>query len=226
VAGGLRRDHGVEVHVCAIDLAERGAARHLLEFTEARNLSIDALVNNAGFGVLDEHVDTDLELLQQMLQLNIVTVAELLLLYGAHMRRRRSGMILNIASAAAYQSTPYFAAYGASKSFVLNFSEALAKELEDYGVSVSCLSPGPTDTGFFDSFDQRRIAGTRHFVKGSRADTRTVAEAGVELMLRGGLSRVVGIGNQAMVFTNRLAPRAIVAAVSKRLLRPVDPRRK
>jgi short-subunit dehydrogenase len=222
VAGGLRRDYGVEVHICGIDLSAPGAAERLLEFTQAKKLSIDALVNNAGFGMIDEHVDTDPEALRQMLQLNIVTVAELCRLYGAHMKRRRSGMILNVASAAAFQPTPYFAAYGASKSFVLNFSEALAKELEDYGVSVSCLSPGPTDTVFFDSVDQHRIAGTHHFGMARRADARVVAEAGVELMLRGGLSRVVGFGNQAMIFTNRLAPRALVAAVSKRLLRPLD----
>jgi short-subunit dehydrogenase len=222
-ADTLRRDHGVDVHTHSIDLSETGAAQRLFDHTRQAGLQVDMLVNNAGFGIVEEHVAIDPQRLQRMLQLNVVTLAELCHRFGAEMKRRRSGRILNIASAAAYQPTPYFGAYGASKAFVLNFSEALAKELEDHGVSVSCLSPGPTDTAFFDDVDPRRIAGGHHFGKSSRADPRAVARAGVELMLAGGLSRVVGPGNRALVFTNRFAPRAMVAAVSKRLLRPLDP---
>ena len=101
------------------------------------------------------------------------------------MKQRRAGRILNVASTAAFQPTPYFAAYGAAKAFVLNFSEALAKELEDHGVGVGCLCPGPTDTAFFDAVDPRRIAGGHHFGKASRADPRAVASAGVDLLLGG-----------------------------------------
>jgi short-subunit dehydrogenase len=142
------------------------------------------------------------------------------------MKHRGAGRILNIASAAAYQPTPYFGAYGASKAFVLNFSEALAKEMEDFGVSVSCLSPGPTATAFFDEVDPRRIAGGHHCGVARRADPGAVARAGIDLMLSAGMSRVVGLGNQVLVFANRFAPRAMVAALSKRLLRPLDPERK
>ncbi|MFN7642635.1 MAG: hypothetical protein ACK5PW_06060, partial [Burkholderiales bacterium] len=80
--------------------------------------------------------------------------------------------------------------------------------------------PGPTDTAFFDTVPAQKIAGGHHFAKGSRADVRGVARSAVELMLAGGLSRVVGFGNAAMVFCNRFAPLAFVASVSKRLLRP------
>ena len=222
LAARLRRDYGVEAHGCAIDLSERGAAERLFDFTQTLNLPIDALVNNAGCGMLEEHVHADPEILRHMLQLNVVTLAELCRLYGAQMKQRRSGMILNVASTAAYQPAPYFAAYGASKSFVLNFSEALAKELEDFGVSVSCLSPGPTDTGFFDGFDPQRTAGGHFLARKRRSSVQAVAEAGVQLMFGGGLSQVVGFRNQAMIFANRFAPRALVAAVSKSLLRPRD----
>jgi short-subunit dehydrogenase len=157
-----------------------------------------------------------------MLHLNVVTLAELCHRFGGEMKRRRSGRILNIASSAAYQPTPYFAAYGASKAFVLNFSEALAKELEDHGVSVSCLSPGPTATAFFDAVDSRRVDDAHHFGVSNRADPQDVAKAGVELMLAGGLSQVVGLRNRALAMVNRFAPRAVVASVSKRMLRPRD----
>ncbi len=123
-------------------------------------------------------------------------MAELCHRYGALMKQRRAGRILNVASTAAFQPTPYFAAYGAAKAFVLNFSEALVKEMEEPGVSISCLAPSPTDTAFFDGTDSRRIGG--------------------------GLTRVVGAGNRVMILGNRFAPRAAVAAISKRLLRPRD----
>jgi short-subunit dehydrogenase len=94
--------------------------------------------------------------------------------------------------------------------------------MEDHGVSVGCLAPGPTDTAFFDGVDPRRIAGGHHFGKAGRADPRDVAAAGVELLLGGGLTRVVGLTNRVMVLSNRFVPRAMVAAVSKRLLQPLD----
>ena len=136
------------------------------------------------------------------------------------MKQRRAGHILNIASTAAFQPTPYFAAYGASKAFVLNFSEALAKEMEDYGVTVSCLAPGPTDTAFFNNVDPQQIDGDHFFRKEGRSDPRKVAQAGVELMVRGGLTRVVGTANRLMILGNRLVPRTMVAAITKRMLRP------
>lgn len=221
-ADELHRAHGTEVHVHAIDLSEPGAAQRLFEHTQSQGLHIDALVNNAGFGVLDEHVAIDAAQLQRMLQLGVVAVAELCHRYGGAMKLRRAGRILNVASTAAFQPTPYFAAYGAAKAFVLNFSEALAKEMEDHGVSVGCLAPGPTDTAFFDSIDPRRIAGGHFFRKAGRADPRDVAAAGVALLLGGGLTRVVGLTDQMMILGNRFTPRSVVAAVSKRLLRPME----
>lgn len=216
----LRQVFGAEVFFHAIDLSEPGAAKALVNYTDQQQLRIDTLINNAGFGIVDEHSEIDLEFIHRMLQLNVIAVAELCHLYGAIMRQRRAGHILNIASTAAFQPTPYFAAYGASKAFVLNFSEAIAKEMEEHGVSVSCLAPGPTDTAFFDNVDPHRIDGGHFFRKSARADPRAVAKEGVELMLRGGLTHVVGVMNRFMILGNRLAPRSIVAAITKRLLRP------
>jgi len=222
VATELRRTTSAEVSTFAIDLSAPEAAERLFEFCEAHQFQIDILINNAGFGILDEHVAIDSIKLRQMLQLNVITVAELCQLFGAQMKHRRSGIILNVASTAAYQATPFFAAYGASKSFVLCLSEALAKELEDYGVQVSCLAPGPTDTAFFDAIDPKKIAKGHFFQKAARTDVHTVAQTGVDLLDHGGMTRVVGLTNQLAVLGNRFLPRSIVAAVSKRLLKPLD----
>jgi len=114
VATELRRTTSAEVSTFAIDLSAPEAAERLFEFCEAHQFQIDILINNAGFGILDEHVVIDPIKLRQMLQLNVITVAELCQLFGAQMKHRRSGIILNVASTAAYQATPFFAAYGAS----------------------------------------------------------------------------------------------------------------
>lgn len=119
VATELRRTTLAEVSTFAIDLSEPEAPEHLFQFCEAQQFQVDILINNAGFGILDEHVAINSNKLRQMLQLNVIAVAELCQLFGAQMKRRRSGIILNVASTAAYQATPYFAAYGASKAFVL-----------------------------------------------------------------------------------------------------------
>ena len=216
----LRATHGAEVHVHSVDLSEPGAAQRLFEHTQEHGFHIDTLINNAGFGIVDAHVEIEPSQIYRMLQLNVVAVAELCRCYGELMKQRRAGRILNIASTAAFQPTPYFAAYGASKAFVLNFSEALAKEMEDYGVTVSCLAPGPTDTAFFNNVDPQQIDVDHFFRKEGRSDPRKVAQAGVELMVRGGLTHVVGTANRLMILGNRLVPRTMVAAITKRMLRP------
>ena len=215
----LRRERGVTVHALSVDLSEPDGARRVFDFTRAQGIEIDILVNNAGVGVFGEHTALDRDKLDRMLQLNINAVCDLCHLFGAGMRQRKKGRILNVASTAAYQPVPFFAAYGASKAFVLNFSEALAKEMEDHGVTVSCLSPGPTDTGFFSEIDQEGIRNSQ-FDKAGRAGAREVAEIGIQMMFKGQLSRIVGTTNNLVAFSSRLAPRSMVANISKLMLRP------
>lgn len=222
VANDLQKNTSAEILNYAVDLSLPLAAEHLFDYCEAKQLQIDILINNAGFGILDDHVAIDPKKLRQMLQLNVIAVAELCQIFGAQMKVRRSGIILNVASTAAYQATPYFAAYGASKSFVLCLSEAIAKELEDYGVQVSCLAPGPTDTAFFDAINPKQISKGHFFQKAGRTDVRTVAQAGVDLLDKGGMTRVVGLANRLAVLGNRFLPRSTVASISKQLLKPRD----
>jgi short-subunit dehydrogenase len=218
VAATIRAEHGVRVWTHVLDLGVAGAARQLVERTRADGLTIDILINNAGVGLYGEHADIPTERVDQMLQLNIATLSELCMLYGAEMKARGAGRILNVASTAAYQPTPFFAAYGASKAFVLNFSEALAMELADHGVTVSCLSPGPTDTGFFAEIEARGVS-SAHFDRAARHDARTVAQIGLDMLDAGALSRIVGAKNKLRAFSARLAPRAVVARIAKNLMR-------
>ncbi len=218
LARELDAAHGTAVTVASIDLGLPGGSQQLWDFTESQEIEIEILINNAGSGLYGDHIALDPAKVGSMLQLNILSLSELCQRYGAAMARRGRGWILNIASTAAYQPTPYFAAYGASKAYVLNFSEALAMELEDQGVIVSCLSPGPSDTAFFSDLDQRGLA-IEALAKAGRRSARSVAEVGLVRLFAGKLSSIDGRMNALKARSLRLVPRALVARFSKDLMK-------
>jgi len=218
IKGKLEKEHGVKVLCFSTDLSVENSAEKVLDFTKKNTIDIDILVNNAGFGLYGAHVSMDPDEIRSMLHLNIISLTELSYYYGKKMKEKGGGKILNVSSMAAYQPTPYFAAYGASKSFVLNFSEGLAKELEDYNVTVTCLSPGPTDTAFFNTIDEKGSL-TSHFDKGSRMSSKKVAEIGVKALFNNKLSVMVGGLNKLRAFSLRFASRSMAAGISKRIMR-------
>lgn len=138
--------YDVEVHILARDLT-KGTCREVYE--ACRNMQIDLLINNAGFGDSGTFLDRDLDKQLNMIRLNIMALVELTHLFGKDMQERDAGGILNVASIAAFAPGPYMSVYYATKSFVLSFSQALAYELKDTQVSVTCLCPGPVQTDFF-----------------------------------------------------------------------------
>lgn len=200
--------YGATVYPC--DLAEPGSAARLHEQVESQ---VDVLVNNAGFGKVGRHTELSLEAITEMAHLNVVTLTELCRLFGADMRARGSGHIMNVASVAAFMPLPYFAEYAASKAYVLSFSEALAWELGASGVVVSCLCPGPTETGF---------ASVARPQKGKLFNPRTVmtaaevAQEGVAGLFAGQRVVVTGRRNQLMALLGSLLPRRLVLALGAR----------
>jgi hypothetical protein len=218
IKAGFEKDYGISVVILAIDLAKAGSAQQLYRETVNQDIEIDVLVNNAGFGAQGEHVDLDINKVQGMMQLNIATLTELCMLFGKNMKEKRKGHILNVASTAAYQPDPYLATYGASKSYVLNFSEALAKEMEDYHVVVTCLSPGATDTNFFD-YAQIGDKKKGLFSNKGRMKSLDVATIGINALFAGKLSLISGSLNSFIAFTNRLAPRSLSAIITKKLMK-------
>ncbi len=132
----------------ALDLTANGAAAKLLAGLDERGLATDVLINNAGYGLMGGHLDLDEARVHNMLTLNMLALTDLCTLLGRRMRERKRGAILNVASTTAFQPLPYLAAYGASKHYVLAFSEGLAEELAPDGVRVTTLCPGTTRTAF------------------------------------------------------------------------------
>jgi len=126
----------VKVSIVSLDLGTAEAPRALHDLLRLQNIEVDVLVNNAGFGLFGQDLQIPWPRMQQMLQLNMLTLTELTRLFAADMVRRRRGWIMQIASTGAYQPTPTYAAYAASKAYVLSYGEALNYELRGSGVSV------------------------------------------------------------------------------------------
>ncbi|WP_374355101.1 SDR family NAD(P)-dependent oxidoreductase [Chitinimonas sp.] len=215
LAQSLRSRFGIEVVVEGIDLGRPAAGTELKHRLDARHIAIDLLVNNAGFGVFGKFTEQPLSKTMEMLQLNMLALTELTHVFAADMVMRGGGHILLVASIGGYQATPFYAAYSASKAYVLLFGEALNTELAPHNVKVSVLSPGITATAFLDVSGQRATPYQRLMMMQSRP----VAETGIAAMLAGTPSVVPGIGNKLTIFGNRFAPRSLQSRIAYQLMK-------
>ena len=217
LADDLQKQFKVVVTVVGADLETNDGAAQLHADIKARGIVLSALVNNAGYGAFGEFKDSALPQDLAMMQLNMNTVVVLTKLFMPDLLATR-GKILNTASTAAFQPGPYMAVYYATKSFVLSFSEAIAAELEDTGVTVTALCPGPTASGFQDKAD----LGNSALVKGKKLPTsEEVAALGYRAMQRGQRVYIPGFMNWAMAQSIRITPRNLATKVVKALTRPV-----
>lgn len=206
LAAELARGHGVRASALAADLTQVEAVPRLVAELSAADLTVDVLVNNAGFGLQGAFAELPADRQLQMIQLNTVVLTELTRLLLPGMLARGRGGVLNVASTAAFQPGPFMAVYYATKAFVLSFSEAIGDEVAGTGVRVTCLAPGPTDTAFAGAAG---LIGSRLFSGGlMRADdVARIAYSGWE---RGDSLVIAGRGNQIRALVARYAPRAWV----------------
>ncbi|MEP6995143.1 MAG: SDR family oxidoreductase [Acidobacteriota bacterium] len=214
IANGLKEEFGVSVVVVARDLARAETPREIAKELDARRVTIDVLINNAGFGVYGLFAETAIDKELAMIQVNVAALTHLTKLMLPGMLQRRRGRILNVASTAAFAPGPLMAVYYATKAYVLSFSEALANETAGSGVTVTALCPGPTVTEF------QKAAGleaTRLFRSPLVMKAPDVARAGYEGMLRGKRIVIPGAGNFALVEALRVTPRRLVTAIARRI---------
>ena len=210
----LDRDYNVDVSYFAADLASHGGAEELYNKVNASGKTVDALVNNAGFGDYAEFVESDWEKQERMVTLNITSLMHLCRLFGADMKKRGDGRILNIASCAAFVPGPYMSVYYASKAFVLSFSEALYEELKEYGVFVTALCLGPTNTGFTSASNMAKCT----MFKKIKPDTpEAVAKTGYKAVMAKKAVKFHGMPTKLIYFSSRIAPRFIVRSSSKNI---------
>ena len=148
LAAAIEKDYKVKALWLAVDLSISNGSQHVANWCKEHSFQIDILINNAGYGLWGNFDTLDLEAQLNMINLNISAQVALTYLLLPVLKQSQQAYILNVASTAAYQAVPTLAVYAATKSFILSFSRALSYELKDSSVSVSCLSPGPTATGF------------------------------------------------------------------------------
>jgi uncharacterized protein len=214
LAAELTTVHKVSASVLAADLAEPGAAETVVRTLTERQRAIDILVNNAGFGTLAPFASEDPKQLMGMLEVNVVALTMLARYLLPAMLERRRGRILNVASTAAFQPGPLMAVYYASKAYVLSLSEALSEETRNSGVTVTCLCPGPTRTGFQD---RAHMGNARLFQAAQVMSSADVARAGYEGMKAGRSLVIPGLMNRVGVQVVRLSPRWIPPKIVRRL---------
>lgn len=215
LAAELHLQHGTRCLVIAADLADPDAPERILETIAAQGITIELLVNNAGFGIVGEvdHVDVDRVL--QMLRVNISAVTEFTYRLLPGMLKNGRGAILNVSSLSAFQPVAYMGTYAASKAYVLHFSEALHCELKGRGITVTALCAGVTRTPFFD------IAGASGWLqKHASHPVDFVVKRAFKALARRKQFCVPGWRNYLLTLLVRIASRARVVKESTRFFRP------
>ena len=213
LAGELQQAHGAHVRVMPIDLADPAAPMRLVADLHAAGITVDVLVNNAGFGMQGTFAALPAERQLQMIHLNVTALAALTRLLLPGMLERARGGVLNVGSTAGFQPGPYMAVYYATKAFVVSFSEALADELSGSGLRISCLAPGPTAT----AFAAHAGAAESRLFQGDTMSVDEVARIGYEGWQKGKSLVIAGARNRWRAFAVRLAPRAYVRKVVREL---------
>lgn len=173
---------------------------------------VDILINNAGFGDYGYFHETDIEKQKQMIDLNIRTLTELTYLFGRDMIERKSGKILNVASTAAFQPGPLMSVYYATKHYVLAFSEGIAEEWSTFGVTVTALCPGPTESGFQK---EAHLESSKLFHGKKLPTSHEVAQFGYEALLRGKRVAIHGLMNRIMAWSTHITPNWFLVKIVK-----------
>lgn len=211
VAKELVEKYSIDVITFPVDLSEPGAPVSLYEFTKSNNFFVETLINNAGFGIKGKVADIPIDEELGMIQVNISSLVELTKRFLPDMLKAKKGQILNVASTAAFQPGPYMSGYYASKAFVLHYSEGLAEELKNSGVTVTALCPGPTIT----SFQLRANMENTALFKGPFTMTAgDVARDGYNAIKRGKVVYVSGFVNFLLTQSVRVSFRALTRKIS------------
>jgi short-subunit dehydrogenase len=203
------------VELVAADLAQADAPPQIFAFTQAQQIAVDLLINNAGFGAYGAFAEVETQRLLDMVQVNCAAVVHLTRLYLPHMLKQRRGDVLIVASTASFQAVPFISTYAASKAFDLSFAEGLAEEVKPYGVRVCALCPGSTETEFQEVAGQSGLAASKN-----RETAEKVAHVGLQALAAGKSYVISGTGNYLGAQAQRLVPRRFVTRIVAKMFRP------
>ena len=211
VSNQIKTGYHVKTDYLAIDLSKTGAALQVFNWVKSLNVPVSILINNAGHGLWGNFDELDLIAQTGMMQVNMNTVAELSYHFIPLLKLQQQAFILNVSSTAAYQAVPTLAVYAATKAFVLSFSRALKYELKDTRISVSCLCPGPTDTGFAHSAGMDALA---ELAAKFNMTADEVARIGINGLLRKKAEIVPGFLNKLSSLAAKHSPKAFIEHIT------------
>ena len=214
LAAKIRTSSQVAADVVVADLRDAKAPDRIRAVTARRKRHIDVLVNNAGFGTYGPFHTIAADDDHAQIMVNVAALARLTHLYLPDMVQRHEGIVINVASGAAFQASPYMAVYGATKAFVLSFSEALWAEYRRQGIRVLAVCPGPTDTGFF------AVARNKDAVAGKRRSPEAVVTTALGALDRGRPSAIDGRLLALGIVGERLVSRAFTARSAAKIMKP------
>lgn len=211
----IKKEYDVEALYIAIDLSESISVQKIYDYVKNENLKVEILVNNAGYGLSGYFHQYPLNEIVNMMNLNMQTVVQLTHLFLPLLKQHKQAYILNIASSAAYQAVPCLSVYAASKSFVLSFSRGLHQELKSSNVSVTCISPGPTNTAFV----QRANLGKKGLEAAEKVNMQPqeVAEIAVKALFNKKPEIIAGILNKLGAFMSWLLPKTLIERITMKL---------
>jgi short-subunit dehydrogenase len=209
----LVQKYNVQVYNIEKDLSVKDAGRDVYEEVKRKGISVNYLINNAGFGDFGFFADSNWDKQEKMINLNITALVQLTRLFLPGMIERGEGKILNVASTAAFQPGPTMSVYFATKAFVLSFSEAINNEVRDKGITVTALCPGSTDTAFHAVvMDDPKLVNERKMVS-----AKEVAEFGYDAMIKRKPVAIPGLKNSLMSFAVRFFPRGFIVKMVRRI---------
>ena len=215
LAEELRRTHGVRAEVLNCDISDPTEVEQLVEELKEHELTVEVVVNNAGIGTGGPFHELDMQGEITMVRLNAEAVVALCGAFLPGMVQRGRGAVLNVASTTAFQPLPTEATYGATKAFVLNFTEALHGEYAGTGITVTALCPGPVKTQFMEGPGIE--AGASNLPSAMWVDASDVAERGLRGLERGRRVVVPGALNRAGAFAGRHVHRGMLLRVARRV---------
>ncbi len=203
---------GIVIDVITADLAVPGSGAELETRIRELGRTIDVLVNNAGIGLHGKFVEQRPEANAGQIQLNCGTLVDLTARFLPPMIERRHGFVINVASTAAFQPAPGMAVYGATKAFVLSYTEALWQECRGTGLKVLTLRPGATETEFFTRTGEE-------FLTDGRQTSKQVVDTALAALNKSNPTVVSGLRNKILASGYRVGPRKVMLAVSERIMK-------
>ncbi len=213
LADEIRKTHGQLAHVIALDLGNPDAPQQIFDFCETRQIQVDALVNNAGYALSGEFLETPWEEHRAFIQVLMTSVVHLTHLFSPGMRERGFGRIINLASVAAWAPQLKGNLYNAAKAFVLDFSQAADLELKPHGVHCTALCPGFTFSEFHDVMGNRKSVSRLPRFLWMTAEE--VAQQGYDAVMEGKAVHINGLVNQGVSQVMAMLPPRVKEYLSK-----------